>query len=501
MRLPIVRTVLQWVSDPSSLVYGRAGEVDRARIRRDFLINLLVGSTLALMIHFAPESGWLVTQQEQAMDWMLRVNRGVAPDEYAGVPFVLLEIGEASHRAWGEPMYVPRDRLAKLVRFAVQGGARSVVVDVDLSRAAGPHDRALEAALREAGAQGKESGTDVILARALREPWPRDPGAWLEERASFLDGLVAESPRLHWASPLFVRERDLRIRRFRSFEPTCTQGRPGILPAIQVLAAAQILDPGTGTARLEEALKREQPECAGSAATVAAETESPTLVFGDLVIDLSGDRLASRILYGFGWSESGSEWASPRVDFRGRRVPLLTRVPAHLVDDGKPLDPGLVEGRIVFIGASHADARDLHQTPFGELPGAIILANATYSLLQHGNLRPPSTWVLLGAQFGLISVVSLVFARIASVWATLAAMPLVILILLPLSFSLFRQGVWLDFAIPVVAVEVQAAIKKYADQLSTLRERLRKLRAGEVAQVAAEADAKDEAAAEPGEAT
>ncbi len=470
-KLPVLRTLLQWVSDPASLVYGRG--VDRSRIRRDFLLNFLLGSTLALAIHLAPKSGWVVTQQEQATDWMLRINQGIDPESYRGVPLVLLEIGEATHRTWGEPLHVPRERLAALIRFAVGGGARSVVVDVDLSRPAGQGDRELEAVLRSAGEQGGPGAADIVLARGLREPWPRAEGAWLEERASFLDELVAASPRLHWASPLFVRERDLRIRRFRSFEPTCTDGVPGVLPSIQVLVAVQVLDPMDGTRRLNEALRHERPGCGG--ASVPPATTSPSLRFGDLVIDLRGDGLANLILYAFGWSESGPT-ASPRVGFRERQVPLFTAVPAELVESGQPLDPSLVEGRIVIIGASHADARDLHHTPLGELPGPVILANATYSLLQYGNLRPPPTRLLLGAQLVLIAVVSLVFARIASVWATLAAAPLVIIMLLPLSFLLFRQGVWLDFAIPVFAVQLQAAVKKYSDQLSTLRERLRNLR-------------------------
>jgi hypothetical protein len=50
---------------------------------------------------------------------------------------------------------------------------------------------------------------------------------------------------------------------------------------------------------------------------------------------------------------------------------------------------------------------------------------------------------------------SLVFALMSSFWGMVVSSVAVVIALLPLSFLFFRTGVWLDFAIPLMAVQVQ----------------------------------------------
>ncbi len=444
---------------------------------RNVVINVLVGVGVALTLRLAPEPDWLATRQDQAMDWMIRMHAGVSPEDYRGRPFVMLDIDETTYRRWGEPFHVPRDRLARLLSFALEGGAGLVLVDVDLDRAAGPEDaelvRVLQALPREPGGH-----PPVVLARSFREPLPPDSSPWREQRRSFLDPLVAAKPGAYWASTLFVRDPDYRVRRFRNVEPTCNDGEAAVTPAMQVLAAALLLDPEGGPARLREALGAYRPACGEADAPGGAALADRQIELGGVALALAGDRVSSRILFNFG-GDRRPEATPPRVPFRSRETPLLTRLPAHRVTEGQqPLDASLVRDRVVAIGASYADSRDLHATPLGEMPGAVILLNAIYSLLQHGGLKPPSTAVVLATQIALVAVVSLAFAGINFIWAALIATPIVLAVLLPISFWLFHHGVWLDFAIPVGAVQIQAVIKKYIERYSIMRSRLNTLTAG-----------------------
>jgi hypothetical protein len=55
---------------------------------------------------------------------------------------------------------------------------------------------------------------------------------------------------------------------------------------------------------------------------------------------------------------------------------------------GASADP--VRGRVVVIGASFEDSRDLHETPVGTLPGALVMLDAIKSLNQFGPLHGPA---------------------------------------------------------------------------------------------------------------
>ena len=463
------------------LVKPRGFWLPRSRYWRDVVVSLALGCVVALALRSAPETGWLATKQDQAMDWMLRMHSGVSPAEYRGVPFVFVDLDEATYRAWGEPFHIPRNKLSELLEFSVEGGAALVLVDVDLSRRSGPQDRPLVELLERFVSEPERTrsdGTQILLTRTFREPYPRGASPWLEERRSFLDRLVAAAPNVHWVSTLFIRESDLKIRRFRNFEPTCNGAEANVVPAMQILATALILDPAQGTQKLHAAMQAYLPDCeqANEGGTrTGDEVPDQYLQLGDVEIALMGDRVSRRILYNVGWRLGEGEPRGLTVPFRGREARLLTHLPAHLVTESdRPLDPSLAQDRIVVIGASYADSRDVHLTPLGEMPGAMILTNAIDSLLQHGGLKPPSTGLILTAQFLLIAVVSLAFAALPFSWAAVLGTPLVILVLLPVSFWLFRHGVWLDLAIPLLAVQVQAAGKKYWEY-SRFRARLNTL--------------------------
>lgn len=473
-RLKKLRMLREALADPAGRAPVRKVRgLPDSRFWRAVLFNLVVGGATLAALRLAPDWPWLATREEQALDWMVRMQAGVAPEGDA-TPFVLLELDEDTYRAWGEPLFVPREPLRELIEFAVRGGAALVLVDVDLSRPS-DGDAGLVAYLSSFVREGPRSdGPQILLARTFREPHPPGRSPWREQRPSFLDEVVAGAPDLHWASTLFLQDPDLRIRRFRNAEPTCNDGAGDVVPAIQLLGLALLEDRAAGPERLAAALAPERPACGGAAATAPAGPVE--LRLGDVDVTVAADRVSTRILYAFGWSQGGDA-PNPTVRFEGRDVPLLTRLPARLVTEAAaPPDPSLVAGRIVTIGASFAESRDLHRTPLGVLPGAVILQNALHSLLQNGGLKPPPAALVAAVQLGLLGLAAFGFAALSSFWATLLAAPLTIAALLPLSFWLFRAGVWLDLAIPIGAIQILAFARRYAERYAQFRAQLERVR-------------------------
>ena len=117
----------------------------------------------------------------------------------------------------------------------------------------------------------------------------------------------------------------------------------------------------------------------------------------------------------------------------------------------------------------------MYATPVGDMPGAMVIVNAIDSLRAHGQLAPPSLMVKLLVEALLIILMSLVFARFSSVLGLLVSGAAVLVLLIPFSFYFFQWGVWVDFSLPLLAVqlhEVVAEVEEYRkDQGARIPER------------------------------
>src|SRR6476620_952425 len=100
------------------------------------LKSLLIGTIAAAVLHLArPYVPGLAGAETTATDWAIkfwqdRFDSTRTTDER----FVFFDVDERTYRAWGEPLFVPRDKLLELIRFAAEAPAQLLVVDVELAK-------------------------------------------------------------------------------------------------------------------------------------------------------------------------------------------------------------------------------------------------------------------------------------------------------------------------------------------------------------------------------
>jgi CHASE2 domain-containing sensor protein len=159
--------------------------------------------------------------------------------------------------------------------------------------------------------------------------------------------------------------------------------------------------------------------------------------------------IAQRILYELPWQLHPGE-AYPTD---GASAPPLSILSARPITDGnKPVASDAITGRVVVIGGSFWESRDLYLTPLGQMPGFLVLVNAIHSLHQLEEIKPPSLYLKLLITVVLIVLSSLIFAGLRSFRAMLVTSLVIVIALLPVSYYWFKAGVWLDFVIPFGAV-------------------------------------------------
>jgi len=383
------------------------------------------------------------------MDTMMEFNQGLPRMSDAGsadpMQFTFLDIDDASYRGWGEPYHVPRDKILKLIKFAAEANARLIVLDIDLSREGvdADDDRRLAAYLTQYG-KGV-AHPPLILVRTFYSGEPGDR-QWVDIRPSFLDEFEFPTS-VHWAQPLFKATLwDGVIRHWHLIKFGCLNGRLVLVPATQLIAAA-LLSAGDVSSVNRYAdlnvVRMENCNNADSAASAITFRDAG----GRSEIFSPEAELGQRLIYTI-------PWKSPAPD--------LITVPAQLITESPhDLSGDLIRNRVVIIGASFADSRDIHRTPIGEMPGALIIANAIKSLTHYGQVRPPpalSHWV---EKLFLILVAAWAFSRLTSLIAVFVAGAIIIGALVPISFYFFKYGLWVDFAIPLLAMVIHRAVAEY----------------------------------------
>lgn len=451
---------------------------DCAQFWKHVIINLAVGLIIAIVLHELHhfEFPTLTAMEDAAMDFVMRhfSNVGLGGE---GNAFVLLDVDQQSYQAWEEPFYIHRDKLQKLIEYARSGHPVMIIVDVDVSKEGDPE------AARELAGYLKQYDTGdnppLILVRTMKSLPPEVPhGFPPSQRASFLDSAVSGDGSVFWASPHYKRDSDYRVRRWFLWYPACTDGKPEVLVSIELLTKALLAgkdkaSPAGIRARLKQCLAGIRYSCdpdaygdQDSASTLKTENESCQV--GRHEISLHPSLTGQRLIYTIPF-DIPEGVKRPTVDVNGKSVPMFERWSAHRITGSDVrLD---LQGRVVVIGGSFRESRDWHATPLGEMPGVMVIINAINSLGLHGQLAPPPLWLKLVIEAILILIMSLLFAWFSSFTGMLLSGLAVILLLVPASFLAFRSGVWVDFALPLLAVQLHQMARELEESREGTHER------------------------------
>jgi hypothetical protein len=453
--------------------------------RRPALIDIVIDLCLGALIEFAIvpfiysspwpvsvvlEGTWAVRNlSDNIADSLTRLALvgPTAPRE--AQPFVFVDIGEQTWKAWGSQLITPRERLATLVDAVSQLGPAVVLLDVDLSfpPMIPGADKPLHKLLSDYG-KAEPARAPLVLVRSLSAKETSRPKAF-DERPTAYDA-EASSTKIKWASTLFEESFDGLVRRWRLVEPVCNHGAAKVIPSAELAVAAIA---AKKTESLEEVLHRLTPE--NCEAEALSEQDSVVLdLGGGRLIKFSNDETERRVLYSLIWrspSEADSSQArfvGPTVAFNNRSTPLLTILPATYLlsrwSEGTETQKAtktalrdLFEGRIVIIGGSFEQSGDIHYTPVGSMPGGLIVVNAVHALLSFGTPHELEHSYRLVVSFVFVLVTSLLFHYLRPAVAAIA-MATVLLLLMVATMDWFRSGLILDLAVPATGVLVHRQI-------------------------------------------
>jgi CHASE2 domain len=266
---------------------------------------------------------------------------------------------------------------------------RAVVIDIDLSdlNREDKDDRILNDYIRNYS----KHGPPLIFVRSLRESGKE---------------VFEPNGQIYSASAGFLRSSDGSVRRWLLAEPDCGRGdKLQVIPSVELLLVLLLVNDDHSW--INETLQ--------SASSCSPNSKVDPIRLGDgrPEIALWQGHLRGRIVYAVKWYPSaayklgndlrylyisGSELF---LKFYGDKLPEVDR-------------QNLFKNRVVIIGGSNEASRDNHITPYGPMPGAVVLLNAIESLRVHDQIIELTglTEIGIGILMGLIVWFLLEFLRV-----------------------------------------------------------------------------------------
>jgi len=483
-----------------------------------YLSNLLIGLGVFWLLISFQHIPLLMDYEDANLDLAMQLQEEI-PAIDDRLPFLFLDIDDRTHEKWGEPLFTPRHHIKELIDAAVKGGAKLVIVDVDLTRQVSleglsqeklllhPYDHELYDFLKgykTEYCQENKACPPIILVRMVRSPlssssddeegeffkeiWEKShepfspiPIPILESLPSFLDAAVEQSaPYVQWASPLFWKSSyDGAIRRWWLWQAICTDNQTDIIPSVELLAATMVLSDGPEAAKnsIDKALSGFKPKhCTDSYNLPWKSSPKMLEIVQGLTITDGVRGVRQRIMYRLPWRYPVKTRGTVRDTFNdeaGNEV--LTIVPAKpYLGLSEGIKTQFAENRIVVIGGSYAQGGDMHATPLlEEMPGGLIIINAIHSLLQNeGELKQLDDWIRWTIVFVLLIFFTWVFSFIHSVPRVIFVGLVFFLCAIVTSVWLLRWGIWLNFALPLLIVEICEITAKIDDWVYTNQQEL-----------------------------
>jgi len=468
-----------------------------SHFKRNCVIGVAIEVVIIVLesVHWAPVA-WL---ENYALDMMMRgaagqymVEQGKAANAR---PLVFVDIDERTWRSarWsgGEPLQSPRAELYQLIAFAAQAGAQHVVLDVLVEgKRDDPDDRDFAQSLESLVAQ-TPSETTLVLVRSVRLPpdagqvVASSPVTIPEQRTSAVDDVLGRvAGRVAIAAPYFIESSDGRVRDWELWEVVCREAADSpnrnavVLPSVQLVvatahlqldvqAAAPWLHPPTESCPVDETSSRAVSDKLNEQVTAWLNLAFGLSMPAHQLVAPDAGGLANRIVYR---TADVTRQGGVLGESAARR---LVRVSALDVlekpDETRRRIAGYVKGAIVVIGVSRTESYDLRRTPIGEMPGALVMLNSIDSMLRFGLLRSPSLWIMIPLMGMLIVLVAFVYARWDSVVGTLIATIGGVFVFWVLSYWFFKYGIWLNFALPVIGIQIHRIVKSREEKQSAVR--------------------------------
>lgn len=434
-------------------------------LQSQFISNLIIGVILAVSVTALQGIGirWIVSLESGAIDWIMSMHRGSVSSDIS-TPLAYIDIDEKTYEYWNEPFYSPRSDLKKAIEIISNSQPKGVILDIDLSRQG--FDKKDDQILVDYLKNYDVKAPPLILIRSFTSN-SLNQRTLLKQKKSTIPGLeeiIQDKPNITWASTLFPIDVDGVVRRWRLWELSCLKNNVDIVLSVQLLIAG--IENNLTFKKLKEKfqkniIKDNARSC--NDFNIKNNSKLKPIQLGKLKIRKSENSIEQRIIYSIPWKSRVNN-SSMMLDSDGQFVQLFTSRSILPFVKQMDIDTSWLKNRIIVIGSSYAESKDIYMTPIGYMPGSMILINSINSLNGYGLIERPDLPFRILILFLLIGIVTVIFSIFSTFTGFIISSIIILISFVPFSYFLFSNGIWLDFALPIFAVQLHELILALKDE-------------------------------------
>jgi CHASE2 domain-containing sensor protein len=358
---------------------------------KNFLLNLLIAFIAVFMLYLVEDRIFFKEMKDTMLDWVMYWNSDI--EAKSTQRMAVIEIDDASYRAWGSPVLTPRDKLKALIEQAVKGDARVIAVDINLSwwsdgyihKSDTPIDS--KADLELANYLKTLNDSEYVPIIILTRKYDFNEQNVLVSPPSFLDQILDEEKNVFWSSTFFQVDDDEYRRRWQLASLVCQNKQVTVVPSMQLLVAM-----AATSSQAAQTIRKFKQRLNNWANTLSCDDINTTisqlcqtqdcpdftLKLFKKTVNLAGGRDTERVVYRF--APDKFQPLTLRLYDKYSALEVLAK------GEGEGID---VDNQIVFIGVTHQDSGDIHPIPirYEYVNGVYLLANAVDTLLRFGQFK------------------------------------------------------------------------------------------------------------------
>ena len=357
---------------------------------------------------------------------------------------VFIDIDNDTYRGWGEPLLIPRNEIARFLKFADKNGANVVALDIlfDYPSYNPGEDAELRSVLKDLT---KRQSRLKIIFPTIKSSIDN------KIRKNIFDDLIDKNPNFYRGFPYeSFSQWDRVIRYIRYYD--IAKGRDGknmVLWTVPVLSVALFTNDFSKLKALEPTILADSEHNRTQKYRIELSNKNKTR------LEIGNNELFSNRIR-FAFLPPGTFGGEGNL-FDERILPKEIEIKIEAFQQ-KLRDR--TANRIVIIGTSSRDKESWYRTPVGDMAGIYIIGNATNVLLENWQVRDTPPWVVFSVDLLVILFASYMFVHCRPTAARTAAMFFATLLLVPVTYYFYaKYGIvintmflFINLVVPVMAM-------------------------------------------------
>ena len=415
------------------------------------LKNICIGCLIAIAFHFMEYTDRGENAINFGLDKLIYYEKKKELKKtYQGEQLLFVDINHKAYQKWKEPSITPRNKIAEIIKYAYDGGARIIVLDIKLEDRDCCNEEG-EKILRKVLEKEINANSSINAKPSIKIIFPVSIKHDGRIKENLFDDLIDNNDNFYRATPgITATSGDLKYRYWISHKIVKynNEDTDTVLWGLPLLAA--VLSEGgiDELGNIEKEILINHKSSDNKVFKYKIKINEENIIIPSKTEELYSQRIRYFII------PNRPDGPNPKIgNIRDKGYVPAAALKESLEDSDKKKILDKFKDKIVVIGNSYPDAGDIISTPIGPIPGMYVIGNSIYTIINNLHLKRTPLWFNVIVEIVAIIIASYFFICFSSFLAKILVTIVVLSVFIPASWYIFRLcDVYFNFVLPITGI-------------------------------------------------